>query len=114
MNRKCIIKCFEKGMTMREIGEKCGCSHSTVIRFLKKNYPSDKYEMINSSKKKKYTTRKYKLWNAKVCRYYNSNNRFEIEKCFKLYYKNEYVPVGWFTDFVTVEIISDLINEFEK
>ena len=114
MNRKCIIKCFEEGMTMREIGERCGCSHSTVIRFLKKNYPSDKYEMINSSKKKKYTTRKYKMWNAKFCRYNNRNDRFDIKKPFYFFYNNKYVPIGTFHDFVTIEIINNLVEDFSK
>lgn len=109
--KKCIVKYFEDGYTMREIGKLCGYSHSTVIRFLKKNYPSDKYNEIIRNKKKKYQTRKYKLWNSKVCRYYNSSNRFETTKCFRYFYNNRYVPIGYFEDFVTVEIINELVEQ---
>lgn len=109
--KKCIVKYFEDGYTMREIGKICGYSHSTVIRFLKKNYPKDKYDEIINNRNKNYQTRKYKLWNAKVCRYNNRNDRFENGKCFKFFYNNRYVPIGLFEDFVTVEIINDFVIE---
>lgn len=107
MNRKCIIEYFEKGYTMRQIGEKCECSHSTVIRFLKRNYPKDKYTEINSKKIKKYQTRKYKLWNAKNCRYFKQ--RYD-KKPFGYFYNNRYVPIGLFDDFVSIETINKFVE----
>ena len=95
---------------MREIGEKCGCSHSTVIRFLNKHYPKEEYEKINKNKKKKYQTGKYKLWNAKVCRYVK--RRYD-KKPFLFFYNNKYVPLGYFDDFITIEIINNLIENDE-
>ena len=107
MKRKCIIEYFEKGLTMREIGKRCECSHSTVEKFLQKNYPNDKYREINN--KKKYSRNmKYTLWNSKICRY----KRYRFDKrpfCF--WYGNKYVPIGYFDDFVTVEIINELVEE---
>lgn len=96
---------------MRDIAKKCGCSHSTVIRFLKKNYPKDKYIEINKKKIKQYQTRKYKIWNAKKCRYYK--NKYD-KKPFGYFYNNKYVPIGMFDDFLTVEIIDKLVNEDKK
>ena len=107
MKRKCIIEYFEKGLTRREIGKRCDCSHSTVVKFLQKNYPKDKYREINN--KKKYSRNmKYTLWNSKICRY----KRYRFHKrplCF--WYGNKYVPIGYFDDFVTVEIINELVEE---
>ena len=51
---------------------------------------------------------KYTLWNSKICRY----KRYRFDKrpfCF--WYGNKYVPIGYFDDFVTVEIINELVEE---
>lgn len=107
-NRKCIVKYFEDGCTMRDIAKKCNCSHSTVITILKRIYPLEKYNEINERKKKDYQTRKYKMWNAKICRYYK--NRYD-KKPFGYFYNNKYVPIGMFDDFISIEIIDELIND---
>lgn len=104
MKKRCIIKYFEDGYTMRDIGKLCGCSHSTVIRFLQKNYPNYK----NTKKKKKYKTRKYSLWNAEICRFFK--RRYD-KKSFGYFYNNRYVPIGLFDDFVSVEIINNFVEE---
>ena len=107
MKKKCIIEYFENGYTMRDIGKLCGCSHSTVIRFLQKNYPKDKYKEINKNKLN-IRNNKYKLWNNKICRYYKI--KYD-KKPFVYFYNNKYVPIGLFDDFVTVEIINDIVEE---
>ena len=111
MKRKCIINYFEQGYSMRQIGKMCECSHSTVLRFLKNNYDKNKYQAIIKNKpKKKYTTRKYKMWDASCVRYFKK--RYD-KKPFGYFYKNKYVPIGTFDDFLTVEIINKLLMEYK-
>lgn len=107
MKKRCIIKYFEDGYTMRDIGKLCGCSHSTVIRFLQKNYPKDKYNEINKNKLN-IKNNKYNLWDNKICRYVT---QLYGKKSFCYFYKNEYVPIGYFHEFISIEIINDIVEE---
>ena len=59
---------------------------------------------------------KYSLWDVTFVRY-NKNILFQYNrepnpcKCFSLRYNGKYVPIGGFYDFLTVEIINELIQE---
>lgn len=59
---------------------------------------------------------KYTLWNVSYCQYSKRdmfrNGRIpDLCKCFRLIINNKGVPIGCFHDFVTCEIISQLIEE---
>ena len=62
---------------------------------------------------------KYSLWDITCVHYYkkdmyNNNREPNPCKCFGLKYNGKYVPIGHFHDFVSVEIINNLIEEAEK
>lgn len=60
---------------------------------------------------------KYSLWDI-TCVHYNKRAMFQCNrepnpcKCFKLKYNGKEVKIGGFHDFVSVEIISDLIKKY--
>ena len=53
----------------------------------------------------------YSLWDSSRVQYVRTCNPLRY-KSFKLMFNQRYVPLGCFLDFVSVEIISDLIDEF--
>lgn len=56
---------------------------------------------------------KYTLWDSHVCQYDKRKKISEtLSKPFQLVYKTYRVPVGLFLDFYSVQLISQLINEF--
>ena len=57
-----------------------------------------------------------KLWDIRHIQYiewkmFRNNREPNPCKCFKLKYNGKYVNIGYFHDFVSVEIINDLIRE---
>jgi hypothetical protein len=53
----------------------------------------------------------YTLWDSSRVQYFRSDNPMRY-KSFKLKFNNSYVPIGCFLDFVSVEIIRGLVDEF--
>lgn len=58
---------------------------------------------------------KYTLWNLDFCQYhkgimYRKNRQPNPTKCFELRYKGHRVPIGGFHDFLTPQIIGELIK----
>lgn len=66
-----------------------------------------------SNKHDRLINRVYYLWDANACRYdrKSQQNKNKPYRCFKVYYNNCYVCIGMFHDFVTCEIINQLIEE---
>ena len=63
---------------------------------------------------------KYSLWDTYKCQYNRSvmfrNNREGLNprRCFQTKYKGEYFPIGVNLDFISCEIIHDLISDAIK
>ena len=53
----------------------------------------------------------YTLWDSSRVQYFRSDDPLKY-KSFKLKFNNSYVPIGCFLDFVSVEIIRGLVDEF--
>lgn len=64
----------------------------------------------------KHPQAKYKIWNIQKCGYnktimYKNNRLLGPCKCFRLKYNGYNVPIGYFIDFISCEIINDLIKK---
>lgn len=58
---------------------------------------------------------KYNLWNPSIVHFnkgamFRGNPKFNPRKCFEYKYEGYRLPIGGFHDFVSVEIINELIN----
>ena len=75
----------------------------------------DKLEAADWDKDKVYLNirpiTEYTLWNNKKAVFHKTSIP-EFKKAFKVRYNSFYVPIGLFRDFLTCEIIHDLIEEY--
>lgn len=71
-----------------------------------------------SCKHEKLSTSKYILWDTYVCSflkrdmYDNNKEGLRPRKCFKCMYKAYCLPIGGFYDFLSCEIIGNLVHSF--
>lgn len=83
----------------------------------RKHSPETKKKMSILSKGKNNPNNKYTLWDPSKCQYVKGNmfrrNRDGSEpcRCFTTKYNGKLLPLGTHLDFVTCEIIHDLIDE---
>lgn len=93
--------------------------HSKHVSFHSKgeNHPMwGKHHSEESKKKMSESRKKYNLWDGGTVFYskikmFQHNREPNPCKCFKLKYNKKFVHIGYFHDFVSVEIINDLIDE---
>lgn len=85
-------------------------------RFWINEYDTENEYHYNVSQKGRNNSRsKYKMWNSAYVYYHkvrmcNDNNIL----CFYVKYKGRYVPIGLFCDFLSCEIIGELIDNFAQ
>lgn len=118
-----ILKLANDGYNSVEIANQLGCSDSTVMSRLKKVYSPTEYEnyknrntkikMANlrekvtdeSKRKIALSHKKYNLWDGSKVHY--TKNSFK----FYLRYNGTDIKIGSFCEFVSIEIIHNLIEE---
>lgn len=110
-----ILKLANEGKNLSEIARLTNVHYTTIGERLKKYMDEDEYKKYTEKNSKKYTV----FWNPSYCRYNKhkmTRNGREPNpvKCFAVNYNGRRLNIGLFHDFVSVNIIHKLINEFLK
>ena len=92
---------------------------STHMKYHNKHADKSTHEKWSRGKRGDNNARAvYTLWNPENINYSkydmnrNGNNGFEPRRCFKFRFKGTYIPIGAFHDFVTVELINELVKKY--
>lgn len=110
-----ILKLARAGKSIYEIAKLKQVDNSTIINRLKKHMDNEEYEEYTEKNSRKYTV----FWNPSYCQYNKTkmtrNGREPNPvKCFNVMYNGKRLNIGLFHDFISVNIIHELINEFLK
>lgn len=122
-----ILNYAKQGYNSVEIGKMMGCSDKTVMNRLKKTLTQKEYdeykkrnrnEKLKNMRKKAYTkesvekrikkVKRYDLWDVTNVHYIKSSQRFYSR------YNAKDISIGGFKEFISPQIIVDLIKKYEK
>lgn len=124
-----ILKLAKTGYNSVEIANQVGCSDSTVMNRLKNLFSKEEFEeykrnnthnklnvMRSKLTKKSYKKmadghKKYDLWDGSKVHYAKKKSNYPCA-CFYFRYNAHDLPIGGFIEFISLEIIHKLINEF--
>ena len=108
---KFILDSINQGVNVTEISLKLNCSLKTVKTYILDNFMSnEEFEAY----KKKNLPRKYTLWDTSKVYFYKHKlpKRNKFTKCFRVGFNGFELPIGGFIEFISPEVISDLVGEF--
>ena len=125
-----ICRLAKAGFNSVEIAEKIGCSDSTVMDRLKSLWPIEEYNnykkknaqikmaKLRSCRSEEYYKKiaekhkKYTLWNGSNVHYKKGSSIKDWNRSFYVRYNSKDVKIGKFIEFVSPQIVHDLILDF--
>lgn len=108
-----ILDSINQGISMTDISLKLHCSLSTLKSYVTSNIMSD--DELEKYKKKTFP-KKYTLWDTSKVKFYKLklSKKNKPTKCFRAEFNGFELPIGGFVEFISPEIISNLIDEFTQ